>query len=197
MVQLQDSILEHLHRYTLFNMLFDMTSETHCAQILSCSGPGVGVWLIIRPVSLTVRLYSLVFCITFHKWLGPSLNCMHPSMCAHFPSTLWVSTCYIMLMATNTLNPWCNLHHLCGHCARCWFPHGKKTIICTSFNHIQLLLSTTWHCAYQRWHSHFNRHCHYRPNTNEFISLILCNSRICCLQCSSSQGNEFLQPTPH
>jgi hypothetical protein len=83
MVQLQDSILEHLHRYTLFSMLFDMTSETHCAQILSCSGPGVGVWLIIRPVSLTVRLYSLVFCITFHKWLGPSLNCMHPSMCVH------------------------------------------------------------------------------------------------------------------
>jgi hypothetical protein len=45
MVQFQHSILEHLHHHTLFNILFDMTSETHYAQILSCSGLEVGVWL--------------------------------------------------------------------------------------------------------------------------------------------------------
>jgi len=27
-------------------------------------------------------------------------------------------------------------------------------------------LSTSRHCAYQKWHSHLNQHCHYRPNTS-------------------------------
>jgi hypothetical protein len=36
MVQLQDSILKHLHHHTLSNMLSDKTFEAHCAQILSC-----------------------------------------------------------------------------------------------------------------------------------------------------------------
>jgi hypothetical protein len=48
MVQLQDSILECLHHHTLSNMLSDKTSETHRAQILSCFGPGEGVWLTIQ-----------------------------------------------------------------------------------------------------------------------------------------------------
>ncbi len=39
MVQLQDSILEHLHHHALSNMLFDKTSKAHRAQILSCYGP--------------------------------------------------------------------------------------------------------------------------------------------------------------
>jgi hypothetical protein len=42
MVQFQDSILEHLHHHTFSIMFFDGTSETHCAQILSCFGPKVG-----------------------------------------------------------------------------------------------------------------------------------------------------------
>jgi len=48
-------------------------------------------------------------------------------------------------------NPWCNLQHLCRHCVKCWFPCGTTTITCISFNHIQLLLSMNWHCAYQIW----------------------------------------------
>jgi hypothetical protein len=94
-------------------------------------------------------------------------------------------------------NP-CNLWHLCHHCAKCWFPHGTRTITCASFNHIQLL---SQHCAYQRWHLHLNIRCHYRPNVSRFISPILCNSRICCIGCnssqgSSSQGKELSQLTP-
>jgi hypothetical protein len=39
----------------------------------------------------------------------------------------------------------------------------KKHRTCASFNHIQLLSSMGRHCAHQRWHSHFNWHCHYYP----------------------------------
>jgi hypothetical protein len=42
MVQLQDSILEHLHHHTFSNMLSDEISEAHRAWILSCSSPRVG-----------------------------------------------------------------------------------------------------------------------------------------------------------
>jgi hypothetical protein len=94
-------------------------------------------------------------------------------------------------------NPWWNLWHFCDHYVRCWFPCGTRTITCISFNHIQFLLLMSWHCAYKRWHSHLNRHYHYQPNTSEFTSLILHKSRICYLRCSSSQGKELLQSTPH
>jgi hypothetical protein len=43
MVQLQHSILKHLHHHTLFSMFSDVIFEAHCAQILSCYGLGVGV----------------------------------------------------------------------------------------------------------------------------------------------------------
>jgi hypothetical protein len=58
-------------------------------------------------------------------------------------------------------------------------------------------LSTNWHCAYQRWHSHLNECCHCQPNVTRFISLILRNSRIYYLRCNSSQEKELLQLTPH
>jgi hypothetical protein len=94
-------------------------------------------------------------------------------------------------------SPWCNSWHLCSHYARCWFLCGIKTTMCTSFNHIQFLSSTSWHCAHQIWCSHFSWHCYYQPNTNRFTSLILCNSRICHLRYISSQKKELSWPTPH
>jgi hypothetical protein len=72
-----------------------------------------------------------------------------------------------------------------------------RTITCVSFNHIQLLSSTSWHCVYQSWHSHLSQHYHCWPNTNGFISPILHNSKICYLQCNLSQTKELLQSTPH
>jgi hypothetical protein len=39
--------------------------------------------------------------------------------------------------------------------------------------------------------------CHCWSNASKFTSPILCNSRICCLQCISSQGKELSQLTPH
>jgi hypothetical protein len=53
MVQLQDSILEHLHHRTLSNMIFDNIFETHHARILSCSGPKVNAWFKTQPIFLT------------------------------------------------------------------------------------------------------------------------------------------------
>ncbi len=72
-----------------------------------------------------------------------------------------------------------------------------KNNTCVSFNHIQILSSTNWHCAHQKSHLHLNQRCHYWPNTNEFISLILHNLRIGRLQYSSSQGKKLLQSTPY
>jgi hypothetical protein len=84
-------------------------------------------------------------------------------------------------------NPWCNLQHFWCHWAKCWFPRGTRTITCASFNHIQLFSSMSWHFIYQRWHSHFNQHCHCQPNASGFTSPILHNLRICYLWCISSQ----------
>jgi len=94
-------------------------------------------------------------------------------------------------------NPWCSLWHLYCYCARCQLPCGTKTITCASFNHVQLLLLTNQHCAKQKWNLHLSWCCHYWPNANEFISLILCNLRIWCLQCSSRQRMELWWSTPH
>ncbi len=85
MVQPQDSISEHLHHNTLSIMLFDRTSEVHCAQILSCSSSRVGTWLTTWLVFPTFQLSSSNFYTTFYMWLGlpnPSIVgipwCVHP-----------------------------------------------------------------------------------------------------------------------
>jgi hypothetical protein len=98
------------------------------------------------------------------------LMCVHPIG----PMGIHLLCCVHGNECIKTHDSW----HLCHHWAKCWLPHGRKIITCVSFNHIQLLLSMSRHCAYQRWHSHFNRRCHCRPNASGFISLILHNSRI-------------------
>jgi hypothetical protein len=71
-----------------------------------------------------------------------------------------------------------------------------KTITCTSFNHFQLFLLTSWYFVYQRWHSHLSQCCHCQPNASIFISLILHNSRICHLRCNSSQEMSYYNRHP-
>jgi hypothetical protein len=94
-------------------------------------------------------------------------------------------------------NQWCNSWHLCQHYTRRWFPRGIRIITCVSFNHVQVLLSMSRHCSYQKWHSHLGQHYHCWPNTNIFISPILHNSKICCIEHSSNQGKELSQLMPH
>jgi hypothetical protein len=86
MVQLQDSILEHLQHHTLSIMLFDMTSQAHRAQILSNYGLQACTWLITWLVFPTFQLSSLVFCITFRTWFGlphPSIASILRCVCTH------------------------------------------------------------------------------------------------------------------
>jgi hypothetical protein len=200
MVQFQDSILERLHDHTLSNMLFDGIFETHCSQNVIMFWPRGGH---LAYSSNNLPNLSIILFIYFHNtlyatWTTPSFNHKHLLMCVHTshqpygypPFTL----CSWQWMHWNSR---CNLRHLCHHCTRCWLPCGTKTITCASFNHIQFLLLTNRHYAYQRRHSHLRRRCHCRLNSSIFISLILRNSRICCLRCNSSQRKELLQLTPH
>jgi hypothetical protein len=86
MVQLQDSIMEHLHHHTFSNMFFDGIFEAHVAKILSCFGPRVGVWFIAQIVFPTIRLFSLFFSTTLHMRLGlphPSITGIFQCMCTH------------------------------------------------------------------------------------------------------------------
>ncbi len=82
MVQLQDSISEHLHHHTLSNMLSDGTSKAHRARILSCSGPRASVWFVARPIFSTFQLSSPVF----HTQFGlphPSIIGIFWCVCTH------------------------------------------------------------------------------------------------------------------
>ncbi len=146
--------------------------------------------------NLSIIFFSFLHNTSYMTWTTPSLNCRHPFMCVHtshqpygYPPLMLCSWQWMHW------NSWCNLRHLCRHYTKYWFPRGMRIITCVSFNHIQLLSSMNQHCAYQKWHLHLSRHYHYRPNANGFTSPILHNSRICCLQCNSSQGKELLQLT--
>ncbi len=112
--------------------------------------------------------------------------------CAHIPLTFM----FCSWQRTHK-NLWCSLQHLCCHCPKCWLSRGMKTITCVSFNHVQFLLLMNRHCVHQRWHLHLGWCYHCRPNVSGFTSLILCNSRIWCLQCGSSQKNELSWSAPH
>ncbi len=127
-------------------------------------------------------------------WITSYFNCKYFSMCVHTshrpygypPLTLhsWWQT---------HRNPWCSLWHLCWHYMKYYLPRGMRITTCASFNHVQLLLSMTWH----RWYSHSSRRCHCRHNASRFISSILCNPRICSLRFDSKQRNELLRSTPY
>jgi hypothetical protein len=179
--------LECLQHHTLSSMLFDGIFEAHCAWILSCYGPRAGAWLIIRPIFRTFWLFSPFFSTTLRMWFGLP----HPSIASIF-----------RCVCTHPINPM-GIHFLCcAHGNECIGTHGAicdtfvaiawdvacgmRTITNVSFNFIQLFLLTNRNCAHQRWHSHFSQCYHCRPNVSGFIFSILCNSRICCLRCSSS-----------
>jgi uncharacterized protein (DUF2237 family) len=199
MVQLEDSISEHLRHHTLSKMLFNRTSKVHHARILSCFGPRAGTWLIVRLVFSTFWLFSPMFCTTLHTWFGLP----HPSIAS-----------ILRCVCTHPINPM-GIHLLC--CALGNEHIGTHNVIHDTFvaiawdvgfhvgqKQLHVLLSTTFnsssqspHYVDQKWHSHLGQHCHCQPNASGFTSLILCNSRICYIGHNSSQGKELSQPTPH
>jgi hypothetical protein len=152
----------------------------------------------INLLKLSTNLFNLFHNASNTIWIAPSFNCRYPSMRVHtshrrygYPS---LTLCSLQCMH---MNPWCTSRHLCCHCAKCWFPHGAKTITCASFKHVQPFSLTSQHCVQQKWHSHFNWHCHCRPITSWFTSSILCHLRICCFWCDSSQRIKLSQSTPY
>jgi hypothetical protein len=85
MVHFQDSILEHLHHHTLFNMFSDGRLEAHCARTLSCFEPW-GEHLAYNSTNFPNLL--IIFPIFFHSVLDTaqtitSFNCRPPPMWVH------------------------------------------------------------------------------------------------------------------
>jgi hypothetical protein len=201
MVQFQDSILECLQHYTLSNMLSDRIYETHCAWILSCSGPRV----LSCPNLTNLPNLLIIFPILLNNilkviWIIMSFNCKYPSMCVHTSHRCYM--CPFFTLCPHQWaheHPWCGLRQFYCHCIRCQLPYGTKTITHASFNHVLLLLSMNWHCVHQRWNLHPSWCCHCRSNTNGFISSILHNLKICCLPSSSNQKKSYhnQHPTNH
>jgi len=120
---------------------------------------------------LLIRFFDFFHSASNMTWIASSFNCKYPLMCVHtshrpygYPP-LTLCSCQRAHM-----NSWCNSLHLCCHYEGCWLPCGARTTTCTSFKHIQLLLSMNQHCAPQRWHLHLSWRCHCRPNmwTNLF-----------------------------
>jgi hypothetical protein len=156
----------------------------------------VYIWLIFQ----AFLFFSPFFSTTLHRWFGlshPSIVGIRQCVCTH----------PIKPMSIHFLHRVHDNKHIRTHdiihdtfVAIAWddgFHMGWKHITCISFNHIQLLLSISQHCVYQRWHSYLSWHCHCRPNANKFKIPILCNPKICYFRCNLSQRNELLQLTPH
>jgi len=108
MIHLQDFILEHLHHHTLSNMLFYEIFETNCAWILSCFGLGVSTWFIVRPIFpmfwLSSPIFFTILCMRL-RLPHPFKLQISPYVCVHIPLTLWVSTSYVVPMATSAWKP--------------------------------------------------------------------------------------------
>ncbi len=107
MIHLQDSILKCLDDHTFFNMISDGILEAHYAQILSCFDLGANAWLIAWLIFWTFWLFSSIFFTMLWMWLRlPHLSIASlPDVCAHIPLTLWVSTFYVVLIATSAQVP--------------------------------------------------------------------------------------------
>jgi hypothetical protein len=158
MVQLQESILKHLHHHIFSSMFYDGTFEAHCARILSCYGLGASTWLTPQLVFPFFQLSSLIFSTTCcmrlilpHPSIANILQCVYTH-----PINPMGTTFYVVFMATNALEPMMQFVTRLSPLHEMLTSIWDKTITCTSFNHIQLLSSTCQHCVYQRWHSHFS-----------------------------------------
>jgi hypothetical protein len=116
MVQLWDSISKCMHHRTLSNMPSNETSKAHHVWFWPCYGLRASTWLIAWPIFPTFQLFSLVFCIALHMWLGlpDPLICVHTSHWLYGYSPLMLCSWQQMHW-----NLWCNSQHLCRHYTRC------------------------------------------------------------------------------
>jgi hypothetical protein len=110
--------------------------------------------------SILIIFSKILHSISYVTWITLQL---------HIPSTQWVSTSYVVFMATNTLKPMMQFVTPLSPLHEMLVSTWDKNNTCTSSNHIQLLSLTNQHYAYQRWHSHFSQRYHCQPNMNKFI----------------------------
>jgi len=107
MVQFQDSILEHLHHRTFSIMFFDETSGPIVPKFYHVLAQGWALNLQLNQSSQPFDYFPHFFAQHFVHDFDYPIPQLQASLdvCAHIPSTLWVSTSYIVLMATNALEP--------------------------------------------------------------------------------------------
>jgi hypothetical protein len=138
--------MEHLHHHIFSNMLFDMIFETHCAWSLS--------WALGKRWaynSTNLPNLSIIFPNLFHStsnttWIATSFNCKYFFMRVHTSHQCYkCPPSMLHLWQWTHEYSWCGLRHVCCHCMKCRLPCGMKIMTCASFNHIPLLLSTSWH----------------------------------------------------
>jgi hypothetical protein len=128
LVQLQNSISEHLHHHTFSNMFFDKISKAHHAHILSCFSPRVSVWLTLWPIFPSFQQAFPIFFTTFWIWF----KLPHPLIA----NILWCVCTHPYGYPPFTLcswqwahkNPWCSswhMHQTCNYESKRLF--GKRT----------------------------------------------------------------------
>jgi hypothetical protein len=122
MIQLQNSILKHLHHHNFFSIFFNKIFEAHCAWILSYFGLRVSSWLPIWLVFPAFQLSSLVF---FHNapyitWIIPSHNFKYPLVCVHTSHQPYGYSFFTLYSWQRThKSSCCSSWYFCCHCARC------------------------------------------------------------------------------
>jgi hypothetical protein len=153
MVQLQDSILEHLHHHTISNMFSDGILEAHCVWILLCYGLGGKclAYNLTNFYNLLIIFPNFFQNISNRGWITTSFNCKPPLMCVH--TSHWAYEYPLLMLCPCQWmpgDPWCNLRHFCHRCKKCWHSHVTRTTTCTSLTHIQFFSSTSQPCVHQK-----------------------------------------------
>jgi len=144
-------------------------------------------------LSILITFPSFLHNVSAMTWTTTSFNCKYPLMCVHTSHWSYRYPPFMLCPYQRThKNPWCNLRHFCCHCMKCWLPCGKRTITCVSFNCIQLL-SCCVNIVFTK-----DGICTIVDVAivNGFTSPILCNSKICCFGCCSSQKMGYCDQHP-
>ncbi len=131
--------ISRFHHHTITNMFSDEIFEAHHNQILSCLGPRVGAWFIIRLIFPTFQLFSPIFSTSLWMWLGLA----HPSI-ASLPQ--WVCTHPIDSMGIHLL--------CCAHDNECMGTHDAIHNI-----FVAIVWDVGLYVGQEQLHAHFFQQC--------------------------------------
>jgi hypothetical protein len=150
MVHFQDSILKCLHHQTLFSMLSNRIFEAHCAWILSCFGPRVGIWFIAQPIFPTSQFFSPFFSTTLQMWFGlPHLSIISLPMCVH--TSHWPYGYPLLTSNVSRTTSWGPV------CSLPWVDERNYMGFFQPHSILPIDELTLWSIS---WNLHFSWHCH-------------------------------------